>query len=84
MIHMLGNILGGVGVSCFLLAFYMLQKNAWKHDSAIYLMFNLVGALLVLCSLWIDWNLSAFVLEAIWALISIWGLIKLYKPQKPS
>lgn len=68
------NILGHVGVLCFLIAFFLLQKNKLAHDSMCYLGLNLLGALLVMLSLLVEWNAPAFVLEACWALISIYGI----------
>jgi paired small multidrug resistance pump len=74
----LGDIIGSIGVGCFLTAYFYLQKGTWKPHSAIYLSANLAGAVLVMISLVMDWNLPAFLLEAAWALISIWGLSKIY------
>lgn len=82
MIEVIGNVLGGAGVVCFLGAYFMLQREKWKHNSPIYLYVNLIGALLILVSLWIEWNAAAFVLEAAWALISIAGLVKHYRTRK--
>jgi len=74
--ELFGNILGGIGVCFFLVSYFLLQKGTWKPDSPAYLLSNLFGALLVLGSLLIDWNLPAFLLEVAWALISIYGLLK--------
>jgi hypothetical protein len=71
-----GNIVGFVGVGCFLFGYFMLQRNAWPHHELKYLGINLVGAILVMASLLIDWNLPAFLLEAAWALISMYGIYK--------
>lgn len=79
---MLGDVIGGLGVICFLSAYFLLQKETWKAQSLPYLACNLAGALLVMCSLLMDWNLPAFLLEAAWAWISIWGLCKLYSKRR--
>lgn len=68
------DIVGNVGVVCFLLAFFLMQKGVLKHDGMRYLLLNLCGAVLLMASLWIHWNLSAFLLEAAWASISIYGI----------
>ncbi len=73
-----GNFIGFVGVGCFLFGYFMLQRNAWPHQGLKYLGINLAGAVLVMISLLVDWNLPAFILEAIWALISIYGIYKNY------
>lgn len=78
------NEIGHVGVFCFLLAYFLLQKAYLGYDSIRYLLLNLAGAILVLISLTIHWNLPAFVLEACWALISMFGIIRsLMRKQKP-
>jgi len=75
-----GNILGGIGVICFLTAYFLLQKGAISANGIHYLGMNLAGAVLVMLSLLVDWNLSAFVLEAAWAGISLYGIYRhLYK-----
>jgi len=68
------TIIGNIGVVCFLLAYFLLQKGKILHTSFSYLLLNLAGSLLVLFSLIINWNLPAFLLEAAWALISMWGI----------
>ena len=73
------DIVGNIGVVCFLLAYFLLQRGTILHNHLSYLLLNLVGALLLIFSLLINWNLSAFLLEVAWAFISIWGIIKLYR-----
>ncbi len=77
--EMLANIAGLIGVVCFLTAFFLLQNGRWNHHQPPYLLCNLAGALLVLASLWVEWNFPAFLLELLWAFISMWGLIKFYR-----
>lgn len=73
------TLLGNVGVMCFLAAYFLLQKGALKADDYSYLLLNLAGALLLILSLLQDWNLAAFLLEAAWALISLYGLWKRWR-----
>ncbi len=77
--ELLGDILGNVGVVCFLLAYFLLQKEVVAHNQMSYLLLNLAGSLLLIFSLSINWNLPAFILETCWALISIWGIWKTSK-----
>lgn len=74
--ELIADIVGNVGVVCFLLSYFLLQKGAVLHTQLSYLLLNLAGALLLIFSLLINWNLSAFLLEAAWALISLWGIVK--------
>ncbi len=77
------DIVGNIGVICFLLAFFLMQKGVMTHDGMRYLLLNLCGAILLMGSLWIHWNLSAFLLEAAWALISIYGIYQSLYTRKP-
>jgi hypothetical protein len=70
------DLIGNAGVICFLASYFLLQRGRVTHDSATYLLLNLAGALLLITSLIIHWNLPAFVLEAAWALISMYGICK--------
>lgn len=73
---LLADIVGNVGVVCFLTAYFLLQKGRLSHTGIAYLGLNLAGAVLLMISLSIKWNLAAFLLEAAWALISIYGIFK--------
>ncbi len=77
--ELLGDILGNVGVVCFLLAYFLLQKEIVAHNQMSYLLLNLAGSLLLLFSLSINWNLPAFILETAWAMISVYGIVKTMK-----
>jgi hypothetical protein len=68
---------GLIGVALILLAYALVQLGRLKMDAAPALLMNLVGAALVLVSLLFRFNLSAFVVEAAWALLSLFGLVKL-------
>lgn len=70
------DILGNIGVVCFLAAFYLLQKGRIPHTGMCYLGLNLAGSILLIISLLVHWNLPAFLLEAAWALISMYGIYK--------
>ena len=76
--EILGHIIGNLGVVSFLAAYLLLQKGKLEHTGLPYLGLNLLGAVLLMSSLLIDWNLSAFLLEAAWALISMYGIYKYY------
>jgi hypothetical protein len=36
---------------------------------------NTIGAILILISLYYDWNLASFVMEVIWLSLSLYGVI---------
>lgn len=73
---LLFTVLGHLGVICFLAAYFLLQKGTLKSGDYPYLLLNLAGAALLMISLLHDWNLPAFLLEAAWFLISLYGIYK--------
>jgi hypothetical protein len=73
----LADIGGLFGVLMMLLAYAGGQLGRLKMDQAPALLMNLVGALLVLASLTVRFNISAFLMETAWALVALFGLIKL-------
>lgn len=81
---LLFNTLGNMGTVCFLIAYFLLQKEKLKPDSYVYLGLNLTGSILLLISLSHDWNLAAFLLEAAWGMISTYGLICSYRKKNPA
>ncbi len=76
------DTIGNLGVVCFLSAYLLMQREKLAHDGLCYLLLNLCGAILLMGSLLIHWNLSAFLLEAAWALISIYGIYKFLNRRK--
>jgi len=72
----LTDIIGLMGVCCFLYAYFLLQTMRVQPSSPLYLWLNLAGAIMVMISLIFKWNFAAFLLEAVWASITIYGLYK--------
>lgn len=68
------DILGNIGVVCFLVAFFLLQREKVAHSSGLYLGLNLAGSILLIISLLVHWNLPAFLLETAWGIISMYGI----------
>ena len=67
---------GIAGVILILIAYLMLQLGKWDGIDPRYTLFNLAGALLIILSLVFDFNLSAFLMEVAWVLISFIGLYR--------
>ena len=57
-----------------LLAYALLQAGRVQGNALAYQLLNLVGALAVLVSLLYEFNLSAFVMETAWVLVSLYGM----------
>lgn len=73
----LPDIAGLLGVLLILAAYAGAQLRRLDPLKAPALVMNLTGALLILVSLANDWNLSAAVMEAAWALVALYGLSRL-------
>jgi hypothetical protein len=67
---------GIAGAACYIAAYFAnlrgwLASAGWGFPAA-----NLVGAVLILASLFQAWNLPSVVVETFWALISLYGLMR--------
>jgi len=69
------DTVGLVGVLLVLVTFGCAQFGRLKVQGLIYPTCNAIGAVFILLSLSKDFNLSAFVIECAWLLISLAGLI---------
>lgn len=73
----LPDTLGVVGVGLILIAYAGATSGRLDPKKAPALALNLIGALLILWSLYFDFNLSAVLMEGAWALVAIIGLARL-------
>ncbi len=72
------DMFGNVGVVLVLAAYLLVQLQRLSAIQPPYLIANALGALLRLLSLMNEFNLSAFVIEAAWLLISAYGLVRYF------
>jgi len=70
------DLLGNIGVLLMVIAYLLLQLEKLSSSATSYLLLNTVGAVFVIISLTFRFNLSAFLMEAFWLLISLYGLMK--------
>jgi hypothetical protein len=69
-----------VGALLILVAYAAAQFGAMDQHSRIYLLLNLIGSA-VLAGLALHERLWGFLLlETVWAIVSLWGLIQALKP----
>ena len=69
------NLVGLLGSLLFILAFAY-ANQAQQMDKLLFNAVNLLGAVLLLTSLYVHFNLAAFVLEVAWAVIALLGLVQ--------
>ena len=72
------NILGTIGVGVIVVTYFLLQLGRIKSDQLFYSLLNGVGAMLILISLYYDFNLPSVVVEAFWLVISIFGIVRYF------
>lgn len=70
------DVLGIIGVAMVLLLYFLLQSERVLATSPAFSLGNATGAGLILVSLVQQFNLSAFIVEAAWLLISLYGLAR--------
>jgi hypothetical protein len=71
------DIAGLVGAALILAAYAGVQAKRLDPHGAPALALNFLGPALIVASLAVRFNLAAFLLETVWALIALAGLIKL-------
>jgi hypothetical protein len=79
------DLLGTVGVLLMVVAYLLLQLEKMSSLGVSYLSLNAVGSTLVIISLMFRFNFSAFLMEAFWLLISLYGLARsLFSRPRPA
>ena len=74
MISLFGHLIGFAGMLCVVLAFYKTVHGTWASQSLKYNQVNLAGAILLIISLFIHFNLGSFIIEVFWIMISLKGI----------
>ncbi len=73
------DLVGILGVVLILSTYLLLQLGKMQATRASYSIANGLGAFFILISLVNEFNLSAFVVELAWLLISVYGLIRCFR-----
>ena len=76
------DFVGNIGIVFILTSYLLLQLERVSASDWGYSAANGVGAALILLSLCFAFNLSAFLIEAAWLLISLFGLFKTIKARR--
>lgn len=76
------DFVGSVGVGIIILTYVLLQAGRLRSESLAYSVLNASGAGLIVVSLMFDFNLSAFVVEVFWIVISLYGIVR-YLSRRP-
>ncbi len=76
------DFLGNIGAVLIILAYLFLQMKKITSDSYGYSIINALGAGLIILSLLAEFNLSAFIIEFFWLLVSLYGIYN-WRKQHP-
>ena len=77
------DLIGNVGVVVLMIAYLMLQLNKLSSSGLAYSLLNAIGASLIVVSLLVNFNLSAFIMEVFWVLISLLGIYRYFRLKAP-
>ena len=73
------DLIGNIGVVVLMIAYLMLQLNKLSSSGLAYSLANAIGASLIIISLRVDFNLSAFIMEVFWVLVSLLGIYRYFR-----
>jgi hypothetical protein len=71
------------GAVLILIAYGAAQRGRMSPQSLVYLVLNLVGSLVLAVVAAVEFDLGFLLLEAVWALLSVWGLWELARGREP-
>ncbi len=72
------DVLGILGVLIILFDYFLLQIGKYAVSNLSFSVGNFIGSILLLISLWYNWNLASVVIEIAWCLISAYGIFRYY------
>ena len=78
------DIIGVMGVGSIVCSYFLLQVGRLTATNPLYSLFNLVGSMMILTSLFYTFNFASFVIEIFWILISFVGLVRSYRARATS
>lgn len=76
------QFIGFVGMLFIVWAYFLLQLEKYTVTSYAYQILNLVGAILLLISLFVHFNLGSFIIEVFWIVITLFGMYKNLKEKR--
>jgi len=78
------DLIGTVGVLLIVVAYALLQIDKLRSTSISFSLLNAIGAGLIMVSLLFNFNLSAFLMESFWFVISLFGAVRRMLVRSPA
>ena len=72
------------GALLILSAFAALQFGRMRADSRVYLLLNLLGSAVLTVLAWYEEQWGFLLLESVWAVVSAWGLVRVWRGDEPA
>ena len=69
------DLLGNAGVVMIVGTYVAVQLDRLDARSLAYSVWNAIGAALITLSLCFEFNLSAFLMEVVWLVVSVYGIV---------
>jgi hypothetical protein len=76
------NTIGAIGVVLILSTYFLLQTGRLQSEQLRYSVLNLLGSGMILFSLFFEFNLPSFIVEAAWVTISAVGIFRWFWKRK--
>jgi paired small multidrug resistance pump len=76
------DIVGNIGAVIILVSYMLMQMGRLKNEGLWYSILNIIGSICIVLSLSMNFNLSAFVIEICWLVLSIVGLLRCFYLRK--
>ena len=73
-----------IGALLILAAFAAAQFDAMSPHSRLYLLLNLLGSAVLTVLALVEEQWGFLLLEAVWAVVSAWGLVQVLRGRQPS
>ena len=73
-----------MGALLILIAYAAAQFGALNQRSRVYLVLNLVGSAVLALLAWREEQWGFLLLEGVWALVSLWGLVQVHRGKPPA
>jgi len=72
------DIIGTLGVALILLCYFLIQVGKLTAENLSYSIINMIGASLILFSLYYEFNFASVLIESFWVVISLIGISRYY------
>lgn len=76
------DLVGNLGGALIIVSYFLLQAGLIDASNIWYSTLNFVGAAAITLSLYYEFNLSAFIIEVFWMLISLMGMLRYYRSKR--